>query len=90
MYVHVSQVTDYDRVGRWQIPPSWPKREEEGPTRPLAGAPWGLNTAFGGGRGWQGRHERPKGLNWLARRNLGGGCDGGCWKGVELRDGAFV
>ena len=31
MYVHVSQVTDYDRVGRWQIPPSWPKREEEGP-----------------------------------------------------------
>jgi len=80
MYVHLSQVTDYDRVGRWQLPPSWPKREEEGP----GGA--------GGGLGAFTRRseavavvrvglERLEGLDGLASRHAGGGIDGGPrWK----------
>ena len=90
MYVHVSQVTDYDRVGRWQIPPSWPKREEEGPRGDSRGLHGGFTrrseavAVVGVGL------ERLEGLDGLASRDAGGGIDGGPrWK-VPAVGEAFV
>jgi len=85
MHVHVLQVTGYDRDGRWQIPPSWAEARRGRSTRRLAGAPWGLHSTFGGGRGWQGRPREARGaglgLDGLASRHAGGGSDGeACWK----------